>query len=224
MRVIAGKNKGKKLEALPGLATRPTADRVKEALFNMIQDRIPGAKVLDLFAGSGALGIEALSRGAKHVTFVDNNREAIDVIKRNVTATQNDPDSRVVYSDWIIFLQNAESYDIIFLDPPYQLGYLDETVSMIIAKEAMALGGVIVCECSKDEDFEPSGFKKLKDSRYGKTKILIFERQQAGDGEGKIPMIKIAENFDVPIEDAGTEEDSGEVRMHEEYSRVPREL
>ena len=215
MRVIAGKNKGKRLESLPGSVTRPTADRVKEALFSMLQARIPEAKVLDLFAGSGALGIEALSRGAKHATFVDNNREAVEVIKRNVISTKNDSDSRIIYSDWMIFLQNAESYDIIFLDPPYQLGYLDETVAMILAKEAISWGGVIVCECGKDEGFEPTGFKKIKDSRYGKTKILIFEREET-DGAGKVPMVDIKPKIDIPF--------AGEVKTHEKHSGVSREL
>src|SRR5919108_5919547 len=122
MRVIAGTYGGRTLKTPPGAGTRPTSDRVREALFSILGDRTHGARVLDLFAGSGALGLEALSRGAEHVTFVDDNRAAIGAIKANLAALN--ADAQVRQTDALRFLNAARiggaQYDLIFLDPPYR--------------------------------------------------------------------------------------------------------
>ncbi|MBQ3215346.1 MAG: 16S rRNA (guanine(966)-N(2))-methyltransferase RsmD, partial [Oscillospiraceae bacterium] len=120
MRVITGKARGVTLKTPTGLQTRPTTDRVKEALFSIIQFDIPGAQVLDLFGGTGQLGIEALSRGAKSAVFVDERDDSCSLIKENLRRTQMSQDAKVVRSDYLAYLQRCRGkFDIIFLDPPY---------------------------------------------------------------------------------------------------------
>lgn len=132
MRVISGKARGTTLKTPEGMATRPTSDRVKEALFSIIQFDLPNAKVLDLFGGTGQLGIEALSRNAKHAVFVDNRADACKVIQENLKRTNFDCFAKVVRSDYLTFLKNAmEKYDIILLDPPYAETFLENSLKTI---------------------------------------------------------------------------------------------
>ena len=122
MRVITGSARGRRLETLFGEeVTRPTTESVKEALFSMIQFEIEGKKVLDLFAGSGQLGIEALSRGARHCTFLENNRDAVRVVENNVSHCGFKDNSNIVFADAVSFLMRKENFDIAFVDPPYNL-------------------------------------------------------------------------------------------------------
>ena len=149
MRIITGSARGALIETLEGEATRPTAERAKEALFSMIQFDIEGRKVLDLFAGSGQLGLEALSRGAASCTFTDEAREAVDIIIKNAKNARLFDRSRISAIDFRSHLKAAsgkEKYDLIFLDPPYASGYISEALKMIDEGELLAEGGRIVCE------------------------------------------------------------------------------
>ncbi len=149
MRIITGSARGALIETLEGDATRPTAERAKEALFSMIQFDIEGRRVLDLFAGSGQLGLEALSRGAASCTFTDEAREAVDVIIKNAKNARLFDRSRVSAIDFRAFLRGAaggEKYDLIFLDPPYASDYMAEALRMIDEGDLLAVGGRIVCE------------------------------------------------------------------------------
>ena len=132
MRVITGKARGVSLKTPNGMTTRPTADRVKEALFSIIQFDVPTARVLDLFGGTGQLGIEALSRDAKSAVFVDANREACALIRENLKRTKLESEARVVCSDYASYLRSCnEMYDIIFLDPPYSETFLENSLKLI---------------------------------------------------------------------------------------------
>lgn len=174
MRVISGKIRGKKLYALEGDSTRPTTDRVKENIFNMIMPYIHGAKVLDLFAGSGALGIEALSRGAESCDFIENNRDALGIVKKNLDETPFN--GFVHFTDFDAFLANADKvYDIIFLDPPYKAGYYSKALEVIKKRNLLSENGVIVIERDSADREEIIGFEVLKDRRYGHTSVLVIK-------------------------------------------------
>lgn len=155
MRVVAGLYKGRNLCAPEGLAVRPTTTRIKETLFNVLQAQIPDAVVLDLFAGSGALGIEALSRGAQEVTFVDKNRDSIACVQKNLNGMKGDV--KVVLQDWQTFLRSvalrSKQFDIVFLDPPYASGFGEIAIEIIISSNLLRRDGVIVFEHGADKDF-----------------------------------------------------------------------
>ncbi len=176
MRIISGVKRGAKLMALPGDDTRPTTDRVKESLFNIIQWEIRGSRVLDLFAGSGALGLEALSRGADYVCFADNNPAAVKVLNANISKIDFVSKSKVVCGDFRDLIRGDNNkYDIIFLDPPYASDYIHQCLVEIQRKELLANGGIIVCETTKDKLFDTSGFKVRKEAVYGITKLVFLE-------------------------------------------------
>ncbi len=145
MRVITGSVRGKKLSVLEGNDVRPTTDKVKEAIFSIIQFELPGAKVLDLFAGSGQLGIEAISRGAEKVFFVDKAKASINIITENISATGFEDKSKVIFMDSLDYLKSSkEKYDIVFLDPPYNHGILEQVLPLL--ESHMNNGGRIICE------------------------------------------------------------------------------
>lgn len=176
MRVISGTLRGLKLKSPEGLGTRPTLDRVKEALFSMLFSRTADACVLDLFAGSGALGIEALSRGAAHCTFVDKNKEALDIVRQNVEKGWLSDRSSIILSDSIEYLNTAGSgFDIIFLDPPYEAGLYGELLCTIRRKNLLNGGGVAVLECGRDFVPDCTGFSVLKNKTYGKAQLFVLE-------------------------------------------------
>ena len=180
MRVITGSARGRKLEAPQGLETRPTSDMVKEAMFNIIQFEVEEAMVLDLFAGSGQLGIEALSRGAKFAVFVDASREAQEVIRANLQSTGLAQKSRVAAMDALGFLKSTgDRFSIALLDPPYQKGLLDEALPLLAGK--MEEGGVILCESEKNEILpqKAGAFALYKEYRYGKKKITVYRKEEA---------------------------------------------
>ena len=177
MRVVTGSAKGKKLIALEGDDVRPTTDRVKEAIFDIIQFEVEGRRVLDLFAGSGQLGIEALSRGASHCIFVDKNSSAVKVIRENLSYTGLEANARVVSMDSMDFLNGRDEFDLIFLDPPYSRKILDTILPKASAK--VAKSGMMVCECDKyDELPQKAGdFILARTYHYGRTKIVIYRHE-----------------------------------------------
>lgn len=153
MRVITGSARGTKLATLEGDNTRPTTDRVKEAVFSMLQFDIEGRAVLDLFAGSGQLAIEALSRGAARATIIDQSRDAVDIIIENAKKTHLFDKCRISAADYMSFIRGAagrEKYDIIFLDPPYKSGLLQTSLRAIADAGICAAGAYIVCETEND--------------------------------------------------------------------------
>jgi 16S rRNA (guanine(966)-N(2))-methyltransferase RsmD len=175
MRVITGFAKGKRLKAPEGLDTRPTSDRVKEGMFSAIQFDIESASVLDLYSGSGQLGIEALSRGAENACFVDKSSSAINIIKDNIKNTGFESKSKVVNSDCFDFLKStSQSFDIAFLDPPYNNDLIMKTLPLLEKK--MNPNGLAVCEHELRLDLpEKIGkFTLKKNYAYGKIKISIF--------------------------------------------------
>ena len=180
MRVITGKAKGIALKTPDGMATRPTADRVKEAIFSIIQFDVPAATVLDLFGGTGQLGIEALSRDAKKAIFVDELDAACRLIRENLKRTKLEGQGTVVHSDYRAYLKNcSEKFDIIFLDPPYAEVYLENSLKIITEIDILQTGGIIVAErpIGKDLPWEFDGFIRSKDYKYGKILITIYRKE-----------------------------------------------
>ena len=179
MRVITGTARGVQLKTPDGMTTRPTADRVKEALFSIIQFEIPGAKVLDLFGGTGQLGIEALSRGAKSAVFVDAGEPACKLIRENLKRTRLDGQASVVRSDYLQYLNRCrEQFDIILLDPPYAEVFLENALKCITEIDILQSGGIIVAErpLGKDLPWNFDGFTRSKDYKYGKTMLTIYRK------------------------------------------------
>ena len=179
MRVITGKARGIVLKTPDGMLTRPTADRVKEALFSIIQFDVPTANVLDLFAGTGQLGIEALSRGAKAAVFVDEREDACKLVRENLKRTKLEEQGKVIRSDYLTFLKNTkELFDIIFLDPPYAEVFLENSLKMITEIDILQSGGIIVAErpLGKDLPWEFPGFTRSKDYKYSKTVLTIYRK------------------------------------------------
>ena len=180
MRVITGKARGVVLKTPEGMKTRPTSDRVKEALFSVIQFDIPNAKVLDLFAGTGQLGIEALSRDAKYAVFIDELDQACKLISDNLKKTKLENYARVIRSDYEIFLKNCkEKFDIIFLDPPYAEKFLENALNFITEIDILQSGGIIVTErpAGKELLCDFPGYSRSKDYKYSNTVLTIFRKE-----------------------------------------------
>lgn len=179
MRVITGKARGVQLKTPEGMLTRPTTDRVKEALFSVIHFDLPGARVLDLFGGTGQLGIEALSRGAKSAVFVDQREDACRLIRENLKRTKLEADAKVVRSDYLDYLKRCrETFDIILLDPPYAEVFLENALKCITEIDILQSGGIIVAERPADKElpFEFEGYSRSKDYKYGKTLITLYRK------------------------------------------------
>ena len=179
LRVISGKAKGVVLKTPQGLNTRPTTDRVKEALFSIIQFDLPATHVLDLFAGTGQLGIEALSRGAAFAVFVDERDDACKLIKENLARTKLSNCGRVVRSDYLSYLKRCnEKFDIIILDPPYAEVFLENSLKMITEIDILQTGGIIVTErpLGKDLSLELPGYIRSKDYKYGQTILTLYRK------------------------------------------------
>ena len=179
MRVISGSARGKHLKELPGMETRPTTDRVKEGLFNVIQFDIEGRRVLDLFAGTGQLGIECLSRGAAWCDFVDRSPAAMGVVKGNVTACRVADRAGFHQKDSLSFLEGVRgTYDLIFLDPPYASDCLKQALERITAIDIVSKYGIIICETPADvvlPELEPP-YERGREYRYGKIKVTLYRR------------------------------------------------
>lgn len=180
MRVISGSARGTKLATLPGEAvTRPTIDRVKEAMFGPLQFILPGARVLDLFAGSGQLGIEALSRGASSCVFVDQSKEALSVITQNCHKADVFERSRIVRDLAQTFLPNTkDTFHVVLLDPPYGKNTLQEILPAVAA--VTAPGGTIICESEVSAILPDAcaGLNKKKQHRYGTVLVTRYEKER----------------------------------------------
>ena len=179
MRVITGKARGVQLKTPEGMQTRPTTDRVKEALFSIIHFEIPGARVLDLFGGTGQLGIEALSRGAVSAVFVDAREESCRLIRENLKRTKLEKEGKVVRSDYLDYLSRCrEIFDIILLDPPYAEVFLENALKRITEIDILETNGIIVAErpLGKELPWEFDGYTRSKDYKYGNTLLTIYRK------------------------------------------------
>lgn len=179
MRVISGKLKGRVINGYNIDGTRPTMDRVKESVFSMIQDYLNNSSVLDLFAGSGNLGIEAISNGAKIVYFNDCNKKCIEVIKKNLENFNVLNQSILInmdYQDALNYLKNKGlKFDIIFLDPPYKKNVVNKILEIIIKKDLLSNNGLVICELDKNELFISDKLQLIKEKRYGDKEIIIYK-------------------------------------------------
>jgi len=179
MRVIAGTARSLPLRTVEGLDTRPTTDRIKETLFNMLQSCLLDCRFLDLFAGSGSIGIEALSRGAKEAVFVENNRKAYDCIRENLTFTRLADKAQVHCEDALNVLHKLEggpAFDLIFLDPPYRFDYGKKALEKIAQKGLLSENGVAMYECDRPFEGEIEGLEKYDERKYGKAYLTFFKR------------------------------------------------
>ena len=179
MRVITGKARGVVLKTPDGLNTRPTSDRVKEALFSAINFDIPGMDVLDLFGGTGQLGIEALSRGANRAVFVDASEDACKLMRENLRRTKLESQGRVVRSDYLSYLKTCkEKFGIIFLDPPYAEVFLENSLNFIAEIDILQSGGIIVAErpLGKELSLELPGCTRSRDYKYGHTLVTFYRK------------------------------------------------
>ena len=179
MRVITGTARGIQLKTPEGMQTRPTADRVKEALFSIIHFELPGARVLDLFGGTGQLGIEALSRGAKNAVFVDTSETACRLIRENLCRTHFEQQGRVIRSDYLDYLKTCrDQFDIIILDPPYVEVFLENSLKMITEIDILQSGGIIITERPVEKEFlsDFPGYTRSRDYKYGKTLLTVYRK------------------------------------------------
>ena len=181
MRVISGTARGRKLLEPSGAAIRPTSDMVKEAFFNIIQFDIEGRRVLDLFAGTGQLGIEALSRGAASVVFVDDSAAALQLIRSNLGLCGME--GTVVLRDAMRYIERCEEFDLIFIDPPYDSKLAERALEKIYEFDILANGGIIVCEVSNEKVMPEldSPYYMRREYRYGKKKLVVY-----GKGRGEV--------------------------------------
>ena len=178
MRVITGKARGRILETLKGDDVRPTTDKVKEAVFSAVQFELEGRSFLDLFAGCGQMGIEALSRGCSTATFIDRSKASIKVIERNLSVTNLKQFAQVYNCDSVSFIKTTEeNYDIIFLDPPYNKGILQEIMPLVAQR--MKKTGIIICESALNDEILQKYYKFILDRErtYGKIKISIYRHE-----------------------------------------------
>ena len=179
MRVIAGTARSRKLVEVPGMNSRPTTDKVKEAIFNIVQWDVEGRRVLDLFAGTGQLGIEALSRGADRCVFVDAAKEAVKAVRENVKNTGFEDRSRVVQGDSLSFLTSCrEKFGVVLLDPPYAADLLGQALERIAAIDIVTENGIIVCESDADTLLPElsAPYQKGREYRYGRIKLTLYHR------------------------------------------------
>lgn len=179
MRVITGTARGRKLNELKGNDTRPTTDKVKESIFNIIQFDIEGRRVLDLFAGTGQLGIECLSRGAEKATFVDARTDAGKLIRQNLETTELADKAQVLTADYATMLPTfREKFDLVFLDPPYETKMLERSLELISQFDILREHGIIVCESPLDKTLPElsAPYRKHREYRYGKIKVTTYYR------------------------------------------------
>ena len=179
MRVIGGKYKSRVLAQFAGENVRPTSDRAREALFNMLALKIPNARVLDLFCGSGAIGIESLSRGAKEVVFNDFSKDSVAIVKKNLNAlnVKIGEEARVMQYDYAVCLDmQKQPFDFIFIDPPYRLDYGEKALLKIAQKGLLSDTGVAVYERDVPFDGEIDGLEKYDERKYGKAYLTFFKK------------------------------------------------
>ena len=183
MRIIAGKARSLPLKTLEGRDTRPTTDKIKETLFNMLQSDIEGAYFLDLFAGSGQIGLEAISRGARYAVFVENSRKAAKIISDNISFTKFDKESLLLTSDAVTAvrtLQGKYRFDIVFMDPPYDRELEKEVLSALADSDILKEDGLIIVEASLKTDFDyldALGYELVKEKVYKTNKHLFIKKK-----------------------------------------------
>ena len=179
MRIIGGKYRSRVLAEFPGEDVRPTSDRVRESLFNILSLKIYGARVLDLFSGSGALGIESLSRGAKEIVFNDYSKDSIAILKKNLTVLkiQEGSEAKISRGDYLACLQvQIVPFDLIFIDPPYRFDYGKKALEVISERGLLTKDGIAVYERDRPFDGEVAGLEKYDERKYGKTWLTFFKR------------------------------------------------
>ena len=177
MRVITGSARGRRLKTPENDAIRPTTDNVKEAVFNILQFDVEGRRVLDLFAGTGQLGIECLSRGAASAVFVDRDQAALQIVRENLkTCGLN---GTLVNTDALSYLKGGGTFDLIFIDPPYDSGLYDEVLRTVNQVDKLSEGGIIIVEARRDTplpNMDPP-YRMLREYRYGKVKIRTYTKE-----------------------------------------------
>lgn len=181
MRIISGIRRGHKLLEFEGMDVRPTTDRVRESIFNIIQGYVADARVLDMFSGSGALSLEAVSRGARNAVCIDADKRSIDIINKNIKALRFEDKCRVLNMSCFDFAKSAkEEFDLIFLDPPYNKGYIEPALRAIHENGLLSKEGIAVLE-SDSTDFkgEADGLSVMKQRKYGRTYITIYKREDS---------------------------------------------
>ncbi|MDO4810951.1 MAG: 16S rRNA (guanine(966)-N(2))-methyltransferase RsmD [Eubacteriales bacterium] len=178
MRVITGTARGRRLKELEGLETRPTTSKVKESLFSIIQFDIEGRRVLDLFAGTGQLGIEALSRGACEAVFIDRRADAVKLIRENLAICDLSDRAYVKNGDSMAYLKSGEKFDLIFLDPPYASGLLEQALEQIAMFDICREHGIIVAESAADKELPllTPPYQMYRQYQYGKIKLTVYHR------------------------------------------------
>lgn len=184
MRVISGNYRGRKLECVPGLEIRPTTDRVKENLFNIISPRLPYCRFLDLFSGSGSIGIEAISRGAEEVFFVDSDSESIKILKKNLETLKIAEHIKIFHSDAMDALNGFagnQTFDIIYLDPPYNKGIYQSALKKIGKINILSEDGIIAVERNEHDaaDSLPEELELVKEKKYGSTVLSFYQVKKA---------------------------------------------
>ena len=185
MRVITGSARGRVLKELQGMETRPTTGKVKVILFSIIQFDIEGRRVLDLFAGTGQLGIEALSRGAAECVFVDRRADAVKLIRENVALCKLEDRAKIRQGEALPYLRSGEKFDIVFLDPPYASGLLAQALTDIAAFDICRAHGIIIAESAADTVLPamPPPYTLYREYRYGKIKLTVYHRGGNEDAE-----------------------------------------
>ena len=179
VRVISGFSRGRKLKEPTGFDIRPTSDMVKESIFNIVQFDIEGRRILDLYAGTGQLGIEALSRGAGSAVFIDSKPDAVKLIKENLKLCGFEDMASVFTREALLYLENSEKFDLIFVDPPYDSPLAGKTIQKIIKVDKLDTNGIIVCETRVDYVFPDAAlpYSLQKEYKYGSVKITLFVRE-----------------------------------------------
>lgn len=189
LRIIAGRHRGRRLQAPAGLATRPTAERMRQALFDMLwhapgwggRGVIEGARVLDAFAGTGALGLEALSRGAAHGSFMERDRSALAALRANVTACREEERSAILQADATRPPRAPAACSLVFLDPPYGQGLVPRALAALSAAGWIGPGAVVCAEVGREEELEAPGFSPLAERAHGAARIVVLRAARAED-------------------------------------------
>lgn len=183
IRIIAGANRGFHLKTKDGLTTRPTLDRIRENVFNIIKGKVAGAEVLDLFAGSGAVGLEALSRGAKSAVFVEKDREAYRILKENIQKTKSMEKSKSFHESYDHYLRTCRNtFDIIYVDPPYELNAYQSVLEKLARHGCLREEGILILESHKEAvvPMETEVYECFRNVAYGNTKIYFYIKKTGG--------------------------------------------
>ena len=187
MRIITGRARGVRLASLDGETTRPTAERVKEAVFSMLQFEIEDRQVLDLFGGSGQMALEAVSRGASHAVMADRSKEAVEIMKKNALKTKLAPDCEIFCADYTELLRTCRGrrkFDLVFLDPPYAMGLLPKVLAMMLEYKILLPNCTVVCESAKAEDVFgkdealAARFEIRKEAKYGAAYVTLLRLKE----------------------------------------------